>query len=397
MNKKIWRIVGVYSLIVLGVTLLFFLRFRGHERMQQSERENMKVIANEISQAYQAGDVQGIDEVCDRLRQMEDKEKEAHSTGDGGYNVIWVVAAVNIILMFLLALYLYQRILKPFKQMEEYASQVASGNLGLPLKMDRGNFFGEFTWAFDTMRKEIVKSREAEKNAIENNKIVIASLSHDIKTPVASIRAYAEAFEANLYSSPEKKQKYLSTIMNKCDEVSKLTNDLFNHSLTQMNKLEVKTERIELNSFVREKIVELFVNPDDVEVKLTDEEICVDADPKRLQQIAENLINNTAKYAKTSMEIFVESDSDFVKLHFRDFGTGIPEDEIPFIKGKFYRGKNVGDENGSGLGLYIVDELARKMGGKVELYNKAPGLDVVICLKKTEKETGKKPALEEKM
>lgn len=381
MNKKLWRIIGVYSLIVLGITLLFLLRFLGHEKRQQSEKENMKVIANEISQAYKTGDDQGIEEVCDKLRLIETKEKENHSTGNGVYNVIWVVAALNIILMFLLAAYLYQRILKPFKQMEEYASQVASGNLDLPLKMDRENFFGEFTWAFDTMRKEIAKSREAEKNAIENNKIVIASLSHDIKTPVASIRAYAEAFEANLYTSPEKKQKYLTTIMNKCDEVSKLTNDLFNHSLAEMNKLEVKTERIELISFVRKKIAELFVNPDDVELKLTDEEIYVNADPKRLQQIAENLINNTAKYAKTPMEISVESDPEFAKIHFRDFGTGIPEEEIPFIKGKFYRGKNVGDENGSGLGLYIVDELTCKMGGKVELYNKTPGLDVVVCLK----------------
>ena len=139
----------------------------------------MNVIANEISQAYKTGDDQGIEEVCDKLRLIETKEKENHSTGNGVYNVIWVVAALNIILMFLLAAYLYQRILKPFKQMEEYASQVASGNLDFPLKMDRGNFFGEFTWAFDTMRKEIAKSREAEKNAIENNKIVIASLSHE--------------------------------------------------------------------------------------------------------------------------------------------------------------------------------------------------------------------------
>ena len=388
MNKKMWRIVGVYSLIVMGITLLFLLRFLGHEKLHQSEKENMNVVANEISQAYKTGNDQGIEEVCDRLRLIESKEKEIHSTGNGVYNVIWIVAVVNIVLMILLALYLYQRILKPFKQMEEYASQVASGNLDLPLKMDRGNFFGEFTWAFDTMRKEIAKSREAEKNAIENNKIVIASLSHDIKTPVASIRAYAEAFEANLYTSPEKKQKYLSTIMNKCDEVSKLTNDLFNHSLTEMNKLEVKTERIELHSFMREKIAELFVNPEDVELKLTDEkEIFVNADPKRLQQIAENLINNTAKYAKTKMEIMIEddaTDSGFVKIHFRDFGPGIPEEEIPFIKGKFYRGKNAGDENGSGLGLYIVDELAGKMGGKVELYNKTPGLDVVIDLKKAD-------------
>ena len=81
------------------------------------------------------------------------------------------------------------------------------------------------------MRKEITKARSCEREAIENNKTVIATLSHDIKTPIASIRAYAEGLEANLDSTYEKRMKYLSILMRKCDEVSKLTNDLFLHSL----------------------------------------------------------------------------------------------------------------------------------------------------------------------
>ena len=67
-----------------------------------------------------------------------------------------------------------------------------------------------------------------------------------------------------------------------------------------------------------------------------------------------------------------------VIIHFRDYGPGIPEEEIPFITGKFYRGKNVGNENGSGLGLYIVKELMEKMNGELKLFNKKPGLDVVL-------------------
>ena len=385
MKKKLITIVLIYSILLLAVTALWLHGLRKTDEGKQGSKENVNVTINELKQVYANRDDARFEEICEILADKGEQEQPPDSMFSGKNGVLWLLAGLNILFMAILSFYLYIRILRPFKKLENYASLIAQGNLDLPLEMERGNYFGDFTWAFDTMRKEIAKSREAEKNAIENNKIVIASLSHDIKTPVASIRAYAEAFEANLYTSPEKKQKYLTTIMNKCDEVSKLTNDLFNHSLTEMNKLEVKMERIELNSFLREKIMELFVNPDDVELKLPDQkEIYVNADAKRLQQIAENLINSTAKYAKTRMEISVETDHDFVSIYFRDFGTGIPEEEIPFIKGKFYRGKNVGDENGSGLGLYIVDELARKMGGRVELYNKTPGLLVVVSLQKAD-------------
>lgn len=121
------------------------------------------------------------------------------------------------------------------------------------------------------------------------------------------------------------------------------------------------------------------------------EKYIINADPKRFLQIMENLKNNADKYAKTKVEISLELPScdkggDFSSkehsaiIHFRDFGPGIKDEEIPFITGKFYRGKNVGDEPGSGLGLYIVKELVDKMGGKLSLINRNPGLEVIIYI-----------------
>ena len=92
----------------------------------------------------------------------------------------------------------------------------------------------------------------------------------------------------------------------------------------------------------------------------------------------ENLKNNADKYAKTKVSISLELDDKSLSIHFRDYGPGISDEEIPFITGKFYRGKNAGAENGSGLGLYIVKELMEKMNGGLKIYNKNPGLDVVL-------------------
>ena len=93
---------------------------------------------------------------------------------------------------------------------------------------------------------------------------------------------------------------------------------------------------------------------------------------------------NTVNYSNIEETSDVSSDDkDYdIRLHFRDFGPGIPDEEIPFITGKFYRGKNVGNENGSGLGLYIVKELIDRMGAKLLILNSDPGLDMVMDFKR---------------
>jgi signal transduction histidine kinase len=238
------------------------------------------------------------------------------------------------------------------------------------------------------MRREITKARACEREAIENNKTVIATLSHDIKTPVSSIRAYAEGLDANLDSSPEKRRKYLSVIMRKCDEVSKLTNDLFLHSLSDLDKLKIQPEEFELTSFIEKAVKEIAAEHDDVSFLRPDFTAVVNADRNRLMQITENLINNARKYAKTDITVSMEKQENSVVMRFCDRGSGIPDTDMPFIFEKFYRGKNAGSEQGSGLGLYIVKHLTEAQGGGVSLRNLPTGgleASVTLPLCSTEK------------
>lgn len=230
------------------------------------------------------------------------------------------------------------------------------------------------------MRREITKARSCEREAVENNKTVIATLSHDIKTPISSIRAYAEGLEANLDGTHEKREKYLSVIMRKCDEVSRLTNDLFLHSLSDLDKLKINLEKLELSKLIEETVSEITAEQNDVHFAKPDFTVWVDADRNRLLQVIENLINNARKYAKTEIDISIVSSGDTAEIHFRDYGDGIPDEDMPFIFGKFYRGKNCGGEQGSGLGLYIVKYVTEKMDGKVVLHNYKDGLEVVVQL-----------------
>jgi len=386
MKKKIVYISLIYILILAAFAFAIMMVLFSSNKEVEQLRNDRVVAENELQQLILFGDTDGALDAVDNISSKD--EEITYAIIQKEVLCVWAMMLFCIIMILSLLVFIYVRILRPFDELKEYATEISKGNLDVSLKMGKGNYFGDFTWAFDNMRKEIIKSRTAEKNAIENNKTVIATLSHDIKTPMASIRAYAEAFEANMDSTPEKRQKYLTVLMEKCDEVSKLTNDLFIHSISEMNKLDVNKESFDIIEFLDKDVRGLFVSEDEVDIILpeSDDEskaILVNADKKRLLQIIENLKSNSEKYAKTKVEISLEN-TDGIKLHFRDFGPGIPDEEMPFITGKFYRGKNAGDENGSGLGLYIVDELVGRMDGSLKLYNRNPGLEVVIDLKETD-------------
>ncbi len=377
MKGRVIRITVIFSLLLVAVTGIIALSSR--KLSPQDERSQQLIDVNEISQLISKGDYdtakQKTDEYADMLRSkpLED------SFGINGI----VMCALTIFFMAMVFLYVYLNILRPFDKMKDYASEIAKGNFDLPLNYERSNYFGAFTWAFDSMRKEITRSRMAEREAIENNKTVIATLSHDIKTPITSIRAYVEGLEENLDTSEERRSRYLEVIMRKCDEVTALTNDLFLHSLSDLKMLRMQPEEFELVPFLKQSISEIAAEHEDVLFRKPDISPVINADKKRINQIVENLINNSRKYAKTNITVSLTQLDDTVSIHFRDKGPGIPDEDMPFITEKFYRGKNVGDENGSGLGLYIVKYIAEQSGGSLELINHTSGeegLEAVLNL-----------------
>ena len=159
--------------------------------------------------------------------------------------------------------------------------------------------------------------------------------------------------------------------MRKCDEVTELTNDLFLHSLSDMDKLKMQPEEFEAVPFLSETIREISGERQDVTFVKPDFTPLIFADKKRLTQVVENLINNSRKYAKTKITVSMTEKDGMLELHFMDEGPGIPDEDMPFITNKFYRGRNCGDENGAGLGLYIVRYIAEQSGGNLILMNRS--------------------------
>ncbi len=373
MKKRLLIITLFFSIIIFLTACAFYISEKKNNSYQT--RAEQIIAVNEIEQLALSGKTDQMQEKAGALKQ----EIRQMETDYSRSNEIFIMCGICIVFLMCVVGYVYFQILRPFDKMGKFAQKIAGGDFGIPLDYERSNYFGAFTWAFDSMRIEITKARSCEREAIENNKTVIATLSHDIKTPIASIRAYAEGLEANMDNSSEKRQKYISVIMKKCDEVSGLTNDLFLHSLSDLDKLKINPEKFELCGFIKNAVDEIAADNNDVHFKDTGCTAMVMGDRKRFVQITENLINNARKYAASDTDIFIESDNEHVYMHFRDYGPGIPDEDIPFIFDKFYRGKNCGNEQGSGLGLYIVKYITEQLSGTVRLQNHQNGLEVIIC------------------
>ena len=374
MKKRLIFVTAFFATVLLAVTGIVFMS--AQKTAPEDFRAEQIVAINELEQLAQSGE---LEELAIKAERLKEDIRTVQQTPDNRSR-IFVLCGICIAFLLVVFGYVYVAILRPFDKMKAFAQKISQGDFDVPLDYERSNYFGDFTWAFDSMRREITKARSCEREAIENNKTVIATLSHDIKTPISSIRAYAEGLQANLDGTPEKREKYVSVIMKKCDEVSRLTNDLFLHSLSDLEKLKISTEEIELCGFVENVIAELSAEQGDVIFAKPDFSAQVMADCNRLTQILENLVNNARKYAKSRIEVNLTKEDGNVSIHVRDYGTGIPDEDMPFIFDKFYRGRNCGSEQGSGLGLYIVKYIAEQMHGRVLLHNHADGLEAVIML-----------------
>lgn len=375
MKTKLLYISLLFSFIILLTTVFFCLYLKKAANHDEQSAEQI-IALNEIEQLAKSGQRDALSEKTAELSESIESEQLVYS----GILPLLILCIICILFIITVFFYIYFQILRPFDKMKSFAGQIAAGNFDTTLNYERSNYFGEFTWAFDSMRSEITKARACEREAIDNNKTVIATLSHDIKTPISSIRAYTEGLEASLDTTPEKRSRYLNTIIRKCDEVSRLTDDLFLHSISDLKMLKISTERTEICHFLTSSIQELSGGQNDIHFKIPGFTAYADIDKNRLTQVIENIINNSRKYAKSRIDIALTKEDGSLSVCFRDYGTGIEDEDMPFVFDKFYRGKNCKNEAGSGLGLYIVKYIMEQMNGKVQLHSHKDGLEVSLSL-----------------
>lgn len=278
---------------------------------------------------------------------------------------------------YLLIGFIYLRIIRPFQYLQKFSRQVAKGNLDFPLTVKRHDYFGAFTESFDLMREELKLAKEREYEANRSKRELMAELSHDIKTPVASIRAACEVLQLK-EKNPDTLEK-IAVIDSKAHTIQKLVDNLFSAALEELEVL--KVEPVEESSLCLLDMLseqELYGKLDII----GEAPGClVYMDRLRLQQVIDNCLNNAWKYANTPVEVSFAELEEGIAVKLRDFGSGVAEEELPLVAGKFYRGANAKGMEGSGLGLYLAKTFMERMKGDLQYYNEE-GFVVELFLRK---------------
>jgi signal transduction histidine kinase len=302
-------------------------------------------------------------------------------------NVIWnnyltslrliaiIILATTALISFLFCFDLYKQILRPFKKMQGFAQRVAAGELEVPLGMSEKNAFGAFTESFDLMRDELKRARDNEQMAEQSKRDLITSLSHDIHTPIISIKAVAELMEAT--TTDEYQRKKLQIIQGKTDQTNALLTDLFNAAMKEQGAISVNP-----TALGTDQLAEIIEKADykNLTTMGSISSCLLRADPVRLAQVIDNIMLNSYKYANTAIDIATHVNDDGFTITFRDYGPGVKREELDLVFSKHYRGENAEGKEGYGLGLFISHSLIERMDGNIRCMNAEPGLIVEIWL-----------------
>ena len=272
--------------------------------------------------------------------------------------------------------YLNRNVITPFRNMQSFAGKVAEGRLDEPLEMDRGNLFGAFSESFDIMREELSASKQRELELQKKERELVASLSHDLKTPVTGIKLAAELLQMRIEVKAENADMDIAFsrdeidsmnegvdgILQKSEQINALVSDLFASALDDLGEFKVSCH--DENAAVLAEIVK---SCDDRHYAVMGEQpaVIISIDKKRMAQVIGNIISNYYKYADTPIDIGFSLSEGFLEMRIQDHGQGVPADEIELITNKFYRGKAwaASGTDGNGLGLYIAKMLMKKMNG----------------------------------
>ena len=266
------------------------------------------------------------------------------------------VTIIVLILSFIIAYFISHHISKPIVQMNQAAKSLAEGQFQVPFKSEEDiKELNELASTLNYARDELAKTDELRQD-------LMANVSHDLKTPLTMIKAYAE-MSRDLHAKDKKKQKEdMDIIISEVDRLTILVNDILELSSMQSNINELNKEEFDLIHLTEEILHRYKVLQETenyvFEFNHEDEKIIIYADKKKLEQVIYNLINNAINYTGEDNRVIVNiiNNENDILVEIKDTGKGIKEEDLPYIWDKYYKNKKKHKRNlvGTGLGLSIV-------------------------------------------
>ena len=297
---------------------------------------------------------------------------------------IFLVALISTLVLMLVlgavllsSTYCIRSVLNPVDQIIEKAKRIASGSYGAQIQTKYNDEIGELA---NTINEMSAKISQNEKMQAE----FISQLSHELRTPLTVINGWSETLLANEDMDPDTRQG-MKIISSEAKRLTGMVMDLLDFTRMQDGRMTLTVEPTDLRSEFEDTVFMYGsrLAQDGIELNYleNDEDIPeIPCDPQRLRQVFLNILDNAAKHGGEGKKIdaSLTREGDSVVVRIRDYGPGIPEDEIPLVKKKFYKGSS--KARGTGIGLAVCDEIVEMHGGTLTLEN-APGGGTVVTVR----------------
>ncbi|MDD3139740.1 MAG: HAMP domain-containing sensor histidine kinase [Lachnospiraceae bacterium] len=301
-----------------------------------------------------------------------------------------VAIAVILILIFtamLLIWWIQRGILGPLGKMRVAAQNIKEGNLNFRMDFETEDELGQLCRDFEEMRLRLRDNAEEKLAYDKANKELISNISHDLKTPITSIKGYVEGIIDGVADTPEKVDKYIRTIYNKANEMDLLINELTLYSKIDTNKIPYNFSTLSVNAYFNDCAEDLSLELESKNVMFSysnkvEGNPKIIADPEQLKRVIHNIVNNSVKYMDKvpgRIMLRVVDVGDFIQVELEDNGKGIANKDLANIFERFYRtdASRNSSKGGSGIGLSIVKKIVEEHGGKIWATSKE-GLGTVM-------------------
>lgn len=310
---------------------------------------------------------------------------EIYDSSNSILNITYITLVLLIVLSLIFLIFFTEMYYMPLKKIIAATEQFANGNMHYEVAVESNDELGYLAASLNYMATEIAKSED-------NQKKLVANVSHDFRSPLTSIKGYLEAMLDGTIP-PEMNEKYLKIVLNETDRLTKLTN-----SLLTLNNLNTKGMILEKSTFDMNQVIrntaatfEGICQNKQINIKLilTGETMYVNADLSKIQQVLYNLLDNALKFSHNDSTITIETRDKNNKLFVsvKDQGIGIPKDSQKLIFDRFYktdlsRGK---DKKGTGLGLSITKEIIHSHGEHINVIStEGVGSEFIFTLQKVD-------------
>jgi two-component system, OmpR family, sensor histidine kinase MprB len=284
--------------------------------------------------------------------------------------ILLLLCAVGIALAAMLGRLAASRVLSPLAEVAHAAEHISeTEDLSTRIHVREDDEVGQLAMRFNAMLDRLESSREAVDESVRAQRQLVADASHELRTPVTSLRTNVEVLLEGGALSDEDRERLLCDMVEQSEELSALVGDLI--ELARGDQPIEAADDVRLDGIVEEAVDRARRNAPSVTFETHLEPVVVDGVPERLLRAVNNLLDNAARHTHPGTTVEVRVDANGVRI--RDHGDGVDPHDLPHVFDRFYRGVNSRGRQGSGLGLAIVRQVGEQHGGSVTVANAPDG------------------------